>query len=167
MGGKAQTYLEEWIKLRGRKDGRIFQRTLKTGVIMPTGSHKSLRPHSIRWMLDKRCDIARIARCTTHDGRRSFITNMLEAGMAPKVIQGIGSAMSQGTALAMIISAFPSNERGKALGLNLSVVGAGGVLGPIVGGIVAGTLGWRWVFFMSIPVGIVAVLASMMILDKR
>ncbi len=104
-----------------------------------------------------------------------FLVGLLLAGfstyigtlIASKVLQGVGSAMSQGTAMAMIISAFPNKERGKALGLNLSVVGTGGITGPIVGGIIAGAFGWRWVFFMSIPVGIVAFLASMIILDNR
>ena len=88
-----------------------------------------------------------------------FLVGLLLAGfstyigtlIASKVLQGVGSAMSQGTAMAMIISAFPNKERGKALGLNLSVVGTGGITGPIVGGIIAGAFGWRWCVFHEHP----------------
>jgi EmrB/QacA subfamily drug resistance transporter len=83
-----------------------------------------------------------------------------------RVFQGIGSAMIQGIAMAMIISAFPSNERGKALGSNMSVVGTGAIAGPALGGLLVSALGWRWVFFVNIPVGIITILASALILGK-
>ncbi len=104
-----------------------------------------------------------------------FLTGLVLAGFSTsitslvmaKTLQGVGSAMSQGTAMAMIVSSFPGAERGKALGLNMSVVGAGGITGPVVGGILAGTLGWRWVFLSSVPVGIVALIVAYVVLDSR
>ena len=95
------------------------------------------------------------------------LSNNITSLVLAKTLQGIGSAMSQGTAMAMIVSSFPSAERGKALGLNMSVVGTGGITGPIVGGILAGTLGWRWVFLSSIPVGIIALIVAVVVLDPR
>jgi EmrB/QacA subfamily drug resistance transporter len=83
-----------------------------------------------------------------------------------RVFQGVGSAMIQGIAMAMIISAFPSNERGKALGSNMSVVGSGAIAGPALGGILVSGLGWRWVFFVNVPIGIITVLASILILER-
>ena len=83
-----------------------------------------------------------------------------------RVFQGIGSAMIQGIAMAMIISAFPSNERGKALGSNMSVVGSGAIAGPALGGFLVSALGWRSVFFVNIPVGIITILASILILER-
>ena len=86
-----------------------------------------------------------------------LITMGIAAGFAPnigaliaaKLAQGIGSAMTQGTSMAMLIASFPSEERGKALGLQMSVVGTGNVAGPAVGGILVGELGWEWVFFAT------------------
>ena len=95
------------------------------------------------------------------------LSNSILSLVLAKSLQGLGSAMSQGTAMAMIISTFPGAERGKALGLNMSVVGAGGITGPVVGGILAGTLGWRWVFFASIPAGLIAFISAYIILDSR
>ncbi len=97
------------------------------------------------------------------------------SGLAPdmamliigRVLQGIGSAMMQGIAMAMIISSFPANERGKALGSNMSVVGSGAIAGPALGGLLVSALGWRWVFFVNIPVGIVTIIASMLVLERR
>ena len=84
-----------------------------------------------------------------------------------KVLQGCGAAMSQGTAMAMVTSLFPSAERGKALGMQMSVVGSGGVVGPVIGGLLVSYLGWRWVFFINVPLGILAFTAALIILDKR
>ena len=55
--------------------------------------------------------------------------------VAFKVFQGVGSAMVQSAGIAMVISAFPGTERGKALGTHLSVVGAGAIAGPAIGGL--------------------------------
>ena len=84
-----------------------------------------------------------------------------------KVFQGFGAAMTQATSMAMVISAFSSSERGKALGLQLSVVGAGGVMGPGLGGFLISALGWRWVFFNSVLLGLVALALGLIILDGR
>ena len=94
------------------------------------------------------------------------------AGFAPtllvligaKIIQGVGSAMIQGNAMATIISAFPGTERGKALGTHLSVVGAGAIAGPALGGLLVSALGWRSVFLANVPVGLVAIAATAFVL---
>jgi EmrB/QacA subfamily drug resistance transporter len=86
--------------------------------------------------------------------------------IAARISQGIGSAMIQGIAMAMLISAFPENERGKVLGLNLSVVGTGAIAGPALGGLLVSALGWRSVFFVNVPIGIITILVSMLILGR-
>ena len=103
-----------------------------------------------------------------------FVIGAAAAGASPnmtvlilaRVLMGCGAAMTQGIGLAIITSVFPGNERGKALGLNLSVVGVGSVAGPALGGLLVGTLDWRWVFFISVPAGIVATIAPAIILAK-
>ena len=53
-----------------------------------------------------------------------------------RVLQGIGGAMTQGTGMAIVASTFPANQRGKAIGLIMTMVGTGAVAGPAVGGVV-------------------------------
>lgn len=84
-----------------------------------------------------------------------------------KVIQGAGAAMTQGTGMAMVTSVFPENERGKGIGTMMSVVGAGAMIGPVLGGILVGALGWRWVFFINIPIGIVGIAMAFAIMDSK
>ena len=84
-----------------------------------------------------------------------------------KVIQGVGAAMTQGTGMAIVTSIFPENERGKGIGTHMSIVGAGGMAGPVVGGLIVGSLGWRWVFLINIPLGLVAITAALLVIDKR
>jgi EmrB/QacA subfamily drug resistance transporter len=84
-----------------------------------------------------------------------------------KIVQGCGSAMTQGTSIAIITSVFPTAERGKALGTHMAVVGSGGLTGPVLGGLLVSHVGWRSVFFLNIPMGILTMVALMIILDKQ
>ena len=84
-----------------------------------------------------------------------------------KVIQGSGAAMIQGTGRAMIVSIFPSSERGKVLGAQMSVVGAGAIAGPAIGGLVVTLLDWRWVFFIAALEGLLALVAVLFIVDRQ
>ena len=81
-----------------------------------------------------------------------------------KVIQGIGSAGIQANGMAMIVEVFPERERGKALGLYMTVIGTGSISGPIVGGLLVSGLGWRSVFFASVPVGLIALTSAVAVL---
>ena len=81
-----------------------------------------------------------------------------------KVIQGIGAAGIQANGMAMITEVFPERERGKALGMYMTVIGTGSISGPIIGGLLVSGLGWRSVFFASIPVGFLALAAALAVL---
>ncbi len=81
-----------------------------------------------------------------------------------KVVQGIGSAAIQANGMAMITEVFPERERGKALGLYMTVIGTGSISGPIVGGILVSALDWRSVFYASVPVGLLAMAAALVAL---
>ena len=83
-----------------------------------------------------------------------------------KVLQGIAAAAIQANAMAMVIDVFPKKERGKALGLYMTIIGTGSITGPIVGGLLVSSFGWRAVFFAGIPVGLLAVLAAVLILGR-
>ena len=78
--------------------------------------------------------------------------------IAFKAVQGVGAAMTQGTGMAMITSVFPDEERGKGIGSHASVVGTGGVLGPVAGGFLITALDWRWLFYVNVLMGILAII---------
>jgi EmrB/QacA subfamily drug resistance transporter len=73
-----------------------------------------------------------------------------------RILQGIGSSMIFVTGIAIITSVFPSGERGKAIGINVSAIFAGLVMGPLIGGILTQYLGWRSIFYLIVPLGILA-----------
>ncbi len=86
--------------------------------------------------------------------------------MVARVIQGVSSAMVQANGQAMVLSVFPGSERGKALGSQFSVVGVGSMSGMALGGILVTTLGWRSVFLVNVPVGIVVLAVALLVLDR-
>ena len=89
----------------------------------------------------------------------------IELLIGAKILQGVGSAMTQGTSMAMVISAFGDRDRGKALGLTMSVVGMGAVVGPAIGGFLVDYLGWESVLYATTALGVVSLIAAMIILD--
>ena len=84
-----------------------------------------------------------------------------------KLLQGVGAAMVQANGMAIVTSTFPANERGKAIGLFMTVVGLGAVSGPIVAGAVVGFLGWRYIFFLGVPFGVLSIASSLVVLEDR
>ena len=97
----------------------------------------------------------------------SGFSNSILLLILSKVVQGIGAAMTQGTGMAIVTSVFSENERGKGIGTHMSIVGTGGMAGPVLGGLIVGSLGWRWVFFINIPLGLVAIAGALLIMDRR
>jgi MFS family permease len=74
-----------------------------------------------------------------------------------RVLQGIGGSMILTTGVALITSVFPPQERGKALGLNVSAVYIGLSLGPFIGGFLTQSLGWRSIFLAIVPLGLIII----------
>ena len=104
-----------------------------------------------------------------------FTIGAVLTGLAPtllgvilfKVLQGVGAAMVQANGMAIVTSAFAPSERGKAIGLFMTVVGMGAIAGPVVGGAVVGAFGWRFIFFMGLPFGLVSIVAALIVLEGR
>lgn len=84
--------------------------------------------------------------------------------IASKVVQGIGAAAIQANGMAMVAQIFPENERGKGMGMYMAIIGTGSISGPVIGGLLVSTLGWRSVFFASVPLGLLAVGAALAVL---
>lgn len=103
-----------------------------------------------------------------------FTIATVSCGLAPnghllilfRVFQGFGAAMTMTTGMPILISAFPPQERGKMLGINVASVYLGLSMGPFFGGILTQHMGWRSIFLLCIPLGLVAVILTFVKLKK-
>lgn len=84
-----------------------------------------------------------------------------------RMLQGIGGAMIFSTAVAILTSTFPIEERGKVLGINIASVYLGLSLGPFLGGFLTQNFGWRSVFFINIPLGLFIILITKLKLKRE
>jgi EmrB/QacA subfamily drug resistance transporter len=97
-----------------------------------------------------------------------FSLSSLACGLAPssealivfRGLQGIGGAIMFATSLALINHAFPPKERGTAFGVWGATVGLAVAIGPLVGGALTTSAGWRWIFLINVPIGAAAALLS-------
>jgi EmrB/QacA subfamily drug resistance transporter len=81
-------------------------------------------------------------------------------------LQGVGGAVMFAVSLAILSQEFHGKERGTAFGIWGSTIGAAVAIGPLVGGALTTWLGWRWIFFVNLPIGIFCVLAGMRVLHE-
>jgi len=95
-----------------------------------------------------------------------FAAASLAAGLAPdatflnisRAVEGIGGAAMFAVSLAMVAQEFaPGRERATAMGIYGATIGAAVAVGPLVGGAITDAFGWRWVFFLNVPIGIAAI----------
>jgi EmrB/QacA subfamily drug resistance transporter len=75
-------------------------------------------------------------------------------------VQGTGAAAMFATALALIAQEFEGRERGNAIGIWGATVGGAVAIGPLVGGLITEGLGWEWIFFVNVPIGIAAIVLT-------
>ncbi|WP_434438659.1 MFS transporter [Lentzea sp. E54] len=80
-----------------------------------------------------------------------------EALIAARVFQGLGAAAMTPQTMTFITHLFPPDKRGAALGMWGSVAGLATVSGPLLGGVLVTHLGWEWIFFVNLPIGVLAV----------
>jgi EmrB/QacA subfamily drug resistance transporter len=107
--------------------------------------------------------------------RRIYITGLLLfslssllCGLSPNVyflifsrmIQGFSSAMIMACTPALLVAAFPVSERGKIFGINSMVVACGLTAGPAIGGLLIEISSWRLIFYLNVPIGIIAAVGS-------
>jgi EmrB/QacA subfamily drug resistance transporter len=86
--------------------------------------------------------------------------------IAARVLQGIGGAAMMPQSLSLLTVAFPPEKRGAAMGAWGSVVALGAIVGPVIGGLIVTNYAWEWIFLINLPVGIIAILATMRIVPE-
>jgi EmrB/QacA subfamily drug resistance transporter len=86
--------------------------------------------------------------------------------IAARIVQGVGAALMNPATLSIIAATFPPRQRGTAIGIWAGVSALALAIGPLVGGLLTDHVGWEWIFFVNIPVGIVGVLASFLLIAE-
>ena len=95
----------------------------------------------------------------------SGLSPSLELLFPSRVLQGIGAAMTQGTGMAIVTAVFPAKEKGRAIGMFMTMVGVGAIAGPAIGGLLVDFFGWRVVFFLTLPLNIIGAVATLWVLS--
>ncbi|MFE2145896.1 DHA2 family efflux MFS transporter permease subunit [Streptomyces sp. NPDC059456] len=88
--------------------------------------------------------------------------------IAARGLQGLGAALLAPQTMALIVSVFPAQRRGTAMGIWGMVAGLATLSGPTLGGVLVSTVGWRWIFLVNVPIGVAAlVLTYLVVPDVR
>ena len=82
-------------------------------------------------------------------------TDSIEQLITARVVQGLGASMMAPQTMAVITRVFPATKRGQAMGAWGAVAGVAMLVGPILGGVLVDGLGWAWIFFINVPVGVI------------
>jgi EmrB/QacA subfamily drug resistance transporter len=83
-----------------------------------------------------------------------------------RVVQGVGAALMNPATLSIITATFPPHQRGMAIGIWAGTSALALAIGPLVGGLLAEHASWHWIFFINIPVGLLAIVASFLLIDE-
>ena len=107
-------------------------------------------------------------------GLAIFTLASLACGLAPgagmligaRVVQGVGAALMNPATLSIITATFPPRQRGMAIGIWAGVSALALAIGPLVGGVITQHLSWNWIFFINIPVGILAIAVARLVIRE-
>jgi len=129
-----------------------------TALLLPMGRLADLVGHKKVWVVGGLIFVLGAVLAS-----RSTSLTML---ILSRIFQGVGGAMTEGTGMAILISVFPTSDRGKAIGLIMAVVGLGSVIGPAVAGALVDAFNWRYVFLISVPLVLPGITIGMTILEE-
>jgi EmrB/QacA subfamily drug resistance transporter len=107
-------------------------------------------------------------------GLAIFTASSLACGMADtggvligaRIVQGVGAALMNPATLSIISATFPPQQRGMAIGIWAGVSALALAIGPLIGGLLTEHVGWSWIFFVNVPVGILGIAASFLLIDE-
>ena len=99
-------------------------------------------------------------------GMTVFTLSSLACGLAPNItaliaaraFQGFGASLIAPQTMSVINRVFPRDKRGAAMGMWGAVAGLASLAGPLLGGLIVASVGWQWIFFINIPIGVVSFL---------
>ena len=83
------------------------------------------------------------------------LSGSIEMLIAARVVQGIGAALLTPQTLSTITRIFPPERRGVAMSVWGATAGVATLVGPIAGGVLVDHLGWQWIFFVNVPIGVI------------
>jgi EmrB/QacA subfamily drug resistance transporter len=83
-----------------------------------------------------------------------------------RALQGTGGAIMFATSLALLAQAFPPRERGVAFGVFGAITGVAVAVGPVLGGVITTGLSWRWIFFVNLPIGVLALAVTLLRVEE-
>jgi len=86
--------------------------------------------------------------------------------IAARVVQGVGAAFMMPATLSIITATFPPKERGAALGIWAGVSAMALAIGPLVGGLITENIGWNWIFYVNVPIGLLGLVAARLIIRE-
>jgi EmrB/QacA subfamily drug resistance transporter len=107
-------------------------------------------------------------------GLAIFTLSSLACGLAggasmligARVVQGIGAALMNPATLSIITVTFPPRLRGTAIGIWAGISALALAIGPLVGGVIAEQISWNWIFYINVPVGVLAIVAAFAFIDE-
>jgi EmrB/QacA subfamily drug resistance transporter len=107
-------------------------------------------------------------------GLAIFTLSSLACGLAgsgelligARVVQGAGAALMNPATLSIIAATFPPRQRGMAIGIWAGVSAMALAIGPLVGGLLTEHISWSWIFFVNVPIGVIAIAASLILIPE-
>ena len=94
------------------------------------------------------------------------LSGSIEELILARAVQGLGAALMTPQTMAVITRTFPPQNRGTAMGVWGAVAGVAVLVGPIAGGLLVDSLGWQWIFFVNVPIGVVAFAAALRLVPR-
>jgi EmrB/QacA subfamily drug resistance transporter len=107
-------------------------------------------------------------------GLAIFSLSSLACGLAPnagfligaRAAQGIGAALMNPATLSIITATFPPKQRGQAIGIWAGVSALALAIGPLIGGLIVDNIGWNWIFFVNVPIGVLGIVVSQLVIKE-
>ncbi len=94
------------------------------------------------------------------------LTGTVETLILARVVQGLGASLMTPQTMSVITRTFPAAERGQAMALWGATAGVATLVGPLLGGVLVDGPGWEWIFFINVPVGLVAFVLAMRLVPQ-
>ena len=86
--------------------------------------------------------------------------------IAARTVQGVGAALMNPATLSIISATFPPKQRGQPIGIWAGVSALALAIGPLIGGVITQNISWNWIFFINVPVGVLAIVVSQLVIRE-